>query len=1143
MPYSIARGKGCSPSKPWAVVKDTDGSVVACHASKESALAQIRALYAAEPALAKARLGKHLSGQHDQAAHSGKGSPTLEGYVRDSVRTNMALRRGETPDAALEMDALMASSVLADRTQVYRVVEFPPGDKTGAQLRGLKKGDTFTDKAFQSTSEDLDTAQDFAVMGYKNKVVMTIRAGAGTHAIKVPAAVAEKVGMGDQFEVIIDRGATMRVVRRTEMDDGSLALDLEVLTTNQSAGDVTKHLPGQHQQQAHGQGGGPSTPATDKPKRPKRTKEQIAADDEKAWALHEQGKSWDQVASELGYANGGVARRSGMRHAERAAGGGKPPTPKKPDTPDTPDTPDKPEVVDVVDPPRPMVATDPSQGLTPVKTLEEAQATGRPLEGLTREGTSKAILDREQEVLANDAERSRLIEKHRDKIEARRAERQAAIDAHNAGLAEQRRLSPQKEGEPNYAYESRIQREAYDAKRTKDLYPPRPEDDAGHLGSIALSLTGADKAEYDAFVESASGQWDRLRDTVRHDTVEQLYGWRYERRPYMVTDWDAPVDPVTGKRPMKQEVNFRGEPQFEQVYVKPDGSAVSTNEVWRNTDKGKTGYEVVQQTANYRFDRSAQQITRERLRREDPEGFGRAETEQLRRQQDIVDSPHTRIVIHAPVSAVGGIVTSGRFKSQLETGRGTAFKGRETREGFEAATMGIVHGDDKSKAPIYGALHVGGVRPPEAVGAELYGPVGFVLRRSVHERSTFTDGDSLGLCHEPSPLTGRQTRPNGHSVNGGVDVINGRRSAEQHASDISPSPRKSKPYHEAQVTGGVTLADVEYITVPKGTKLPAATEKKLRAAGVKIVEYDIAEIGPPVTGSTEYYPDKKKPFSMPTYADGDWANIPAPADKRRWTMAVDLRKWFRRTDILEEPPAVARKATKGFDPNVTIKHLAGKHDQRTHGSGGHGHSGDLQAVADKIKEKTAALEASGGEIFAASDEDIEMAKESVETIAGMMDTSIDDDPGLQMTQNALEPSSYTPGIPQQVLIATEGDTGSVAGAIRVEHTPAYGISEKKAETVDDPVDALVELPPVTTIAYLGTTGTADGAGSALFGAALKVAAKRKEGMVLEPLDEQAESFWKAMGFTDRIKVGKEMILLEGGLILSAEAVADLAGAL
>ena len=77
MPYSITRGKGCSPSKPWGVVKDSDGAVVACHATKESALAQIRALYAIEPTLAKARarMGKHLAGQHDQASHA-KGGTT-----------------------------------------------------------------------------------------------------------------------------------------------------------------------------------------------------------------------------------------------------------------------------------------------------------------------------------------------------------------------------------------------------------------------------------------------------------------------------------------------------------------------------------------------------------------------------------------------------------------------------------------------------------------------------------------------------------------------------------------------------------------------------------------------------------------------------------------------------------------------------------------------------------------------------------------------------------------------------------------------------------------------------------------------------------------------------------------------------------
>ena len=72
MPYSIAIRKGCSPSKQWAVVKDSDGTIVACHETKESALAQIRVLYASEPALAKARerLAKH--GNHDQSSHGGK---------------------------------------------------------------------------------------------------------------------------------------------------------------------------------------------------------------------------------------------------------------------------------------------------------------------------------------------------------------------------------------------------------------------------------------------------------------------------------------------------------------------------------------------------------------------------------------------------------------------------------------------------------------------------------------------------------------------------------------------------------------------------------------------------------------------------------------------------------------------------------------------------------------------------------------------------------------------------------------------------------------------------------------------------------------------------------------------------------------
>ncbi len=38
--------------------------------------------------------------------------------------------------------------------------------------------------------------------------------------------------------------------------------------------------------------------------------------DAKAWLLKSEGKTWAQVAAEMGYANGAVARRAGLRHAE-----------------------------------------------------------------------------------------------------------------------------------------------------------------------------------------------------------------------------------------------------------------------------------------------------------------------------------------------------------------------------------------------------------------------------------------------------------------------------------------------------------------------------------------------------------------------------------------------------------------------------------------------------------------------------------------------------------------------------------------------------------------------------------------------------------------------------------------------------------
>jgi len=48
MPWTISRSDECPASRPWAVIKDDDGSIEGCHASEADAQAQLVALSIAE---------------------------------------------------------------------------------------------------------------------------------------------------------------------------------------------------------------------------------------------------------------------------------------------------------------------------------------------------------------------------------------------------------------------------------------------------------------------------------------------------------------------------------------------------------------------------------------------------------------------------------------------------------------------------------------------------------------------------------------------------------------------------------------------------------------------------------------------------------------------------------------------------------------------------------------------------------------------------------------------------------------------------------------------------------------------------------------------------------------------------------------
>ena len=51
MPWHVAKSSSCPSSRPWAVIKDSDSSVVACHATKAGAQSQVNALYAQEASM------------------------------------------------------------------------------------------------------------------------------------------------------------------------------------------------------------------------------------------------------------------------------------------------------------------------------------------------------------------------------------------------------------------------------------------------------------------------------------------------------------------------------------------------------------------------------------------------------------------------------------------------------------------------------------------------------------------------------------------------------------------------------------------------------------------------------------------------------------------------------------------------------------------------------------------------------------------------------------------------------------------------------------------------------------------------------------------------------------------------------------
>lgn len=197
-------------------------------------------------------------------------------------------------------------------------------------------------------------------------------------------------------------------------------------------------------------------------------------------------------------------------------------------------------------------------------------------------------------------------------------------------------------------------------------------------------------------------------------------------------------------------------------------------------------------------------------------------------------------------------------------------------------------------------------------------------------------------------------------------------------------------------------------------------------------------------------------------------------------------------------------------PAVFAKHLAGQHDQTSHGSWATG-------IAGKISEKTAGLKEQGvTQEFVTNSDQREDIYANLEEIANNMYSLTEEEEeyavaeileteGFQMTSKALEFEQGNYDDSDAYISILRTSSGDVAGAI------AVGLEEDErfptgASAEDDGLTRYI-----TEMHYLGTTGIVDGAGSMLYGQAINYAYQNKTGLQLYPLRE-AIPFWESMGF-------------------------------
>lgn len=267
------------------------------------------------------------------------------------------------------------------------------------------------------------------------------------------------------------------------------------------------------------------------------------------------------------------------------------------------------------------------------------------------------------------------------------------------------------------------------------------------------------------------------------------------------------------------------------------------------------GFEPTQYARNERRAGSEREIVEE-MQRVVVEGHmirEKRQDEQFRRAAELTDGQKDDLVdyfetirsegtvfVASDQRGAAAIIEKGEFDTVFETNTSNGAVAHDARRREEFASHDLHPNLDPNLRPVYGYV---AFNNPVAEGVAGYGDVRFELKPEVKERSTITDGDSLGSYATPIPMSGdpiTQREAVGGSM--GWQSMSGQMLDEVNAVGVyfpaildESSPQLSFPrgetaianivdrtsygstrYIEAQVKGGVKIDDVARIHIDGG---------------------------------------------------------------------------------------------------------------------------------------------------------------------------------------------------------------------------------------------------------------------------------------------------------------------------------------